>query len=75
MTPGPLLWLRADGARTVLGLGDRHLTLPAEAHGFLAALLASPDGFDVDGWAGALDAASRAVVVERLAAEGVVVPA
>ena len=75
VTPGPLLWLRTDGARTVLGLGDRHLSLPAEAHGFLAALLATPDGFDVDGWTGALDAASRAVVIARLASEGVVVPA
>ena len=70
-----MLWLRADGVRTVLGLGDRHLSLPGEAHGFLAALLAAPESFDVDGWAGALDAASRSVVVERLAAEGVVVPA
>lgn len=75
VTPGPLLWLRADGVRTVFGLGDRHLSLPGEAHGFLAALLAAPESFDVDGWAGALDAASRSVVVERLAAEGVVVPA
>jgi lysine-specific demethylase/histidyl-hydroxylase NO66 len=75
VTPGPLLWLRADGARTVLGLGDRHLSLPGEAHEFLAALLAAPGGFDVDGWPGGLDAASRAVVVERLAAEGVVVAA
>ena len=75
VTPGPLLWLRADGPRTVLGLGDRHLSLPGEAHGFLAALLASPQRFDADAWPGPLDAASRAVVVERLATEGVVVPA
>jgi hypothetical protein len=75
VTPGPLLWLRRDDGRAVLGLGDRHLDLPDEAHDLVAALLGAPDGFDVAGWPGPLDDASRTAVVSRLAAEGVVVPA
>ena len=38
-TPGPLLWLTTVGDRAVLGLGDRLLDMPAEAHDFLSALL------------------------------------
>ncbi len=38
-TPGPLLWLTTVGDRAVLGLGDRVLDMPVEAHDFLSALL------------------------------------
>lgn len=72
VTPGPLLWLLADDDTATLGLGDRRLRLPREAHPFLAALLRHPDGFSAGDWDGALDQGSRAVVLERLAAEGVV---
>jgi lysine-specific demethylase/histidyl-hydroxylase NO66 len=76
--PGPLLWLTTrngpDGCRAELGLGDRGLDLPAEAQPFLADLLAHPDSFVAASARGDLDEASRLVVVNRLAAEGVVVP-
>ena len=39
VTPGPLLWLSGSEGRAELGLGDRTLTMPAEAHGLLAAVL------------------------------------
>jgi hypothetical protein len=68
-TPGPLLWLTAEGQRTVFGLGDRILDMPMEAHDFLSALLDSDDpvtAADVKG----LDADSRDVVLRRLLAEG-----
>lgn len=72
VTPGPLVWLTDDGGdRVTLGLGGRVLTLPREAAPFLAALLAEPDGFVAADWAGALDHPSRQVVLDRLAAEGV----
>ena len=32
VTPGPLLWLTGSEGRAELGLGDRTLTMPAEAH-------------------------------------------
>lgn len=76
VTPGPLLWL-TDGATTGrirLGLGDRSLELPDEAHDFLAALFDRPEAFVPGAWRGGLDLASRQVVVDRLAVEGVVVP-
>ena len=38
-TPGPLIWLTMVGDRAVLGLGDRVLDMPTEAHAFLSALL------------------------------------
>lgn len=72
VTPGPLLWLHPDGDRALLGLGDRHLDLPVEAHPFLAALLAEPAAFDAAAWDGPLDLDSRAAVLHRLAIEGVV---
>lgn len=75
VTPGPLLWLRPGGAGVELGLGDRQLTLPSEAHPFLAALLSRPATFSVSEWPGALDGASRDVVVRRLATEGVLAEA
>ncbi|MFV0308774.1 MAG: JmjC domain-containing protein, partial [Desertimonas sp.] len=77
VTPGPLLWLD-DGDepdRITLGMGDRSLDLPAEAYDVLAALFERPDGFVAAAWDGMLDVDSRLVVLERLAAEGVVVPA
>ena len=38
-TPGPLVWLTTVGDRAVLGLGERLLDMPDEAHDFLSALL------------------------------------
>ena len=77
--PGPLLWLAPkpgpDGCRVELGLGDRELDLPSEAHPFLAELLTRPVSFVAASAGGELDEASRLVVLNRLAAEGVVVPA
>ena len=75
VTPGPLIWLTdvAPG-RITLGLGDRSLELPDEAFGLLAALLAHPTGFVAGEYGGGLDAESRQVVLDRLAAEGLVVP-
>jgi bifunctional lysine-specific demethylase and histidyl-hydroxylase NO66 len=77
LTAGPLLWLTsgASECRAVLGLGDRELDLPAEAHPFLADLLTHPASFVAASAAGDLDAASRLVLIRRLAAEGVVAPA
>jgi lysine-specific demethylase/histidyl-hydroxylase NO66 len=76
VTAGPLLWLTAEPeqCRAVLGLGDRELHLPGEAHGFVAELLARPVGFVAAAAPGPLDDASRLVVLSRLAAEGVVAP-
>jgi hypothetical protein len=74
--PGPLLWLAPkDGCRAELGLGDRELDLPAEAAPFLVELLSRPESFVAASAGGTLDDTSRRVVINRLAAEGVVVPA
>ena len=59
----------------MFGLGDRELDLPAEVHPFLAELLARPESFVAAAAAGDLDNASRLAVVQRLAVEGVIVPA
>jgi hypothetical protein len=56
--------------RTVLGLGDRLLDMPAEAHAFLSALLDAECPVDAENLKG-LDDESRAVVLRRLLAEGV----
>jgi len=72
LTPGPLLWLAGDGPRCELGLGDRVLSLPAEAHRFLAALLATEGPFRVGALDADLDPVSRLVVGRRLAEEGVI---
>ena len=45
--PGPLLWLTTVGDRAVLGLGERLLDMPLEAHTFLSNLL-DADGADRD---------------------------
>jgi lysine-specific demethylase/histidyl-hydroxylase NO66 len=73
-TPGPLLWLTTVADRAVLGLGDRVLDLPVEAHPFLSALLDADCPIvphDLKG----LDDESRSVVLRRLLAEGVLVHA
>ena len=70
ITPGPLLWLTAIGDRSVLGLGDRVLDLPCEAQACLSALLATEGPFVAAALPG-LDDGSRAVVLRRLLAEGV----
>ncbi|MGI9029039.1 MAG: JmjC domain-containing protein [Ilumatobacteraceae bacterium] len=73
LTPGPLVWLQREERRCVLGLGDRRLTLPIEAHPFLAHLLTAAGpvaAVAVDG----LDDASKRVVLDRLVAEGLLSP-
>jgi hypothetical protein len=72
LTPGPLLWLAPDGPRCELGLGDRALSLPSEAHCFLAALLATDGPFRLAALDADLDPGSRLVVGRRLAEEGVI---
>ena len=74
LTPGPLLWLTTIADRAVLGLGDRLLDMPVEAHPFLSALLDADCpvlAHDLKG----LDDESRSVVLRRLLAEGVLVHA
>ena len=75
VTPGPLLWLTGSEGRAELGLGDRTLTMPAEAHPMLAAALRSTAGFELGALDVELDDDSRLVVGQRLAAEGVIAPA
>jgi bifunctional lysine-specific demethylase and histidyl-hydroxylase NO66 len=70
--PGPLLWLTVVGDRAVLGLGERLLDMPLEAHTFLSNLLDAEAPLDIDRLEG-LDDESRAVVLTRLLAEGVLV--
>jgi hypothetical protein len=74
LTPGPLLWLERAAGRAVLGLGDRELSMPEEAHGFLAEVLETSAPWTTAEVGGSLDGASRLVVARRLAAEGVVAP-
>jgi cupin superfamily protein len=69
-TPGPLVWLTTVGDRAVLGLGERLLDMPVEAHGFLSALLDADGTMATDHIEG-LDDQSRAVVLKRLLAEGI----
>jgi bifunctional lysine-specific demethylase and histidyl-hydroxylase NO66 len=69
-TPGPLVWLTTVGDRAVIGLGERLLDMPIEAHDFLSALLDADDTMATDHLEG-LDDQSRAVVLKRLLAEGV----
>ena len=70
ITPGPLLWLTKIEDRAVLGLGDRILDLPAEAHDFLSGLLDAECPITIGSLKG-LDDESRAVVLRRLLAEGI----
>jgi hypothetical protein len=75
VTPGPLLWLTGSEGSVELGLGDRTLTMPPEAHGLLAAVLGSTGPFELGRLDTALDDESRLVVGRRLAAEGVIAAA
>jgi bifunctional lysine-specific demethylase and histidyl-hydroxylase NO66 len=75
LTPGPLLWTAIEDGHAELGLGDRVLRMPAEAHPLLCAVLGTDGPFDLAGLAVALDKESRVVVGRRLAAEGVIAPA
>jgi hypothetical protein len=74
VTPGPLLWLAPSGEQVELGLGDRSLTMPAEAGPLLAAVLTSEGPFRLGDLEVALDDSSRLVVGQRLVIEGVVAP-
>ena len=65
-----MLWLTTVGDRAVLGLGDRLLDMPVEAHAFLSALLDAECPVVTDELKG-LDDESRSVVLRRLLAEGV----
>ena len=60
-TSRPVLcvWLERTAGRAVLGLGDRVLSMPAEAHGFLAEVLGAPGPWTTDDLGGDLDAASK----------------
>jgi len=73
-TPGPLLWLTTIADRVVLGLGDRLLDMPIEAHPFLSALLDAKCPVVAQDLKG-LDDDSRSVVLRRLLAEGVLIHA
>jgi len=74
VTPGPLLWLFPSDGLVELGLGDRSLTMPAEAGPLLAAVLRSDGPFTLADLDVALDDDSRLVVGRRLVVEGVVTP-
>ena len=74
VTPGPLITLSRRGDRSVLFLGDRSLSMPDEAHSFLAAILRSGTRFVRDDLPG-LDDGSAGVVLRRLLDEGVLAAA
>ncbi len=74
VTPGPLLWCGPAGDRVELGLGDRVLSLPAEAAPLVDAVLRTPDRFTLAALDVPLDVESRVVVGRRLAVEGVIAP-
>lgn len=74
ITPGPLVWLDVVDGRATLGLGDRELTMPAEAHGFLAELMGSSRAVAACDLVGGLDDASKVAIARRLAVEGMVAP-
>ncbi|MEO6629423.1 MAG: hypothetical protein ABIP03_12755, partial [Aquihabitans sp.] len=72
VAPGPLITLSQSGSRSLLFVGDRTISMPSEAHPFLAALVTSESPFvrfDLSG----LDDASSRVVIDRLLDEGVLV--
>jgi lysine-specific demethylase/histidyl-hydroxylase NO66 len=75
LTPGPLLWAAVDDGAAELGLGERVLRMPVEAHPLLGAILETDGPFELATLDVALDAGSRVVVGRRLAAEGVIAPA
>jgi len=70
--PGPLITLSRSGSRSLLFVGDRTISLPDEAHPFLAAIVRSDGPFlraDLPG----LDDDSSRVVIARLLDEGVLI--
>ncbi len=73
VAPGPLITLSRSGDRSLLFIGDRTISMPVEAHPFLAALV-TRDGpvrrVDLPG----LDHTSSRVVTHRLLDEGVLTP-
>ncbi len=74
VAPGPLLALTGSAARSHLFVGDRTISMPDEAHPFLAALLRTDGPFrraEVPG----LDEESSRVVIGRLLDEGILVAA
>jgi lysine-specific demethylase/histidyl-hydroxylase NO66 len=71
VTPGPLLWLTADGESARLHLGDRQLVLPAEASDLVADILRTPGSLIAGELAPGLDLPSKEVVLRRLVEEGV----
>lgn len=73
VTPGPLVWCtHADDGGVELELGDRSLSMPADAAGLLRAILGTPEQFTVDQVRGELDARSAMAIVRRLLREGLV---
>lgn len=70
--PGPLLTLSRRGDRSLLFAGDRTISLPDEAHGFLVELFATDGAFRRCDLAGLDDESSR-VVIHRLLDEGILV--
>ena len=76
VTPGPLLWIDERTGPTrrkhSLELGDRRLRFPPDCHPLIAGVLRATAPFHVADLDGDLDLASRRVVLERLAVEGVV---
>lgn len=75
-TPGPLLWIddRADPTRRKhsLELGDRRLRFPPDCNSFVAAVLRARAPFRAAELEGDIDDASRRVLIQRLAVEGIV---
>jgi hypothetical protein len=74
VAPGPLITLSRSGARSLLFVGDRTISMPDEAHPFLAGLLCA-DGPVLRHDLAGLDEDSSRVVVARLLDEGVLVTA
>ncbi len=73
VTPGPLLTLSRTGSQSVLFAGDRTITMPSEAHEFLASILRSSGPFTRSELPG-LDDGSATVVISRLLDEGLLAP-
>ncbi|WP_426573090.1 cupin domain-containing protein [Aquihabitans sp. McL0605] len=72
IAPGPVITLSRSAARSQLFVGDRTISMPDEAHPFLAALLLAEGPVRRTELPG-LDEASSAVVTLRLLDEGVLV--
>jgi hypothetical protein len=73
VAPGPLLTLSCEAGRALLFVGDRTISLPDEAHPFLADLLRSEEPIRRAALPGLDDGSSR-VVIDRLLDEGILVP-